>query len=49
MTTPVTWLPGMGITAGRLGAVAQSDSLLATNYGADASGSTNAAPASSSP
>ncbi|MEV2249411.1 right-handed parallel beta-helix repeat-containing protein [Streptomyces sp. NPDC050147] len=44
MTTPVDWLPGMDITAGRLGAMAQAASLLATNYGADRSGSTDAAP-----
>ncbi|MFD6432810.1 right-handed parallel beta-helix repeat-containing protein [Streptomyces venezuelae] len=44
MTTPVVWKPGMDITAGRLGAMAQSASLLATNFGADASGSTNASP-----
>lgn len=43
MTTPVTWVPGMDITAARLGSMLQSSSLLATNYGADSSGSTDAA------
>ncbi|MDX3582545.1 right-handed parallel beta-helix repeat-containing protein [Streptomyces europaeiscabiei] len=45
MTTPVVqWLPGMDITAERLSAMQQSSSLLVTNYGADSSGTTNAAP-----
>ncbi|MGX1908994.1 right-handed parallel beta-helix repeat-containing protein [Streptomyces phaeochromogenes] len=44
MTTPVTWLPGMDITAGRLAAMQQAASLLATNYGADGSGTANANP-----
>ncbi|MFI0530324.1 right-handed parallel beta-helix repeat-containing protein [Streptomyces scabiei] len=44
MATPVVqWLPGMDITAERLGAMQQSANLLVTNYGADSSGTTNAA------
>jgi parallel beta-helix repeat protein len=43
LTTPVEeWLPGMDITAGRLGAMQQAASLLVTNYGADGSGTTDA-------
>ncbi|MFE7073812.1 right-handed parallel beta-helix repeat-containing protein [Streptomyces sp. NPDC057620] len=45
MTTPVAqWLPGMDITAERLNAMQQAASLMVTNYGADSSGSANAAP-----
>ncbi len=44
MTTPVAqWRPGMDITAARLNSMQQAASLLVTNYGADASGSGDAA------
>lgn len=45
MSTPVEqWLVGMDITAERLDAMQQAASLLVTNYGADPSGTANAAP-----
>lgn len=45
MATPVEqWLPGMDITAGRLESMNNRSWLMATNYGADNSGSTDAAP-----
>ncbi|MVO87938.1 plasmin and fibronectin-binding protein A [Streptomyces sp. p1417] len=44
MTTPVgQWQPGMDVTAGRLNSMQQAASLLVTNYGADASGTADAA------
>lgn len=46
MTTPVEqWLPGMNITAGRLESMNQRSWLMVTNYGADSSGTVDAAPA----
>ena len=45
MATPVEkWLPGMDITAGRLESMNQRAFLMVTNYGADSSGTTDAAP-----
>ncbi|MCR3732181.1 parallel beta-helix repeat protein [Streptomyces umbrinus] len=45
MSTPVEqWLPGMDISAERLGAMQQAASLLVTNYGADGSGTADADP-----
>ncbi|MFD9905641.1 right-handed parallel beta-helix repeat-containing protein [Streptomyces sp. NPDC059063] len=45
MATPVEqWLPGMDVTAGRLEAMNQRSTFMVTNFGADSSGSTNAAP-----
>ncbi|WP_223772952.1 right-handed parallel beta-helix repeat-containing protein [Streptomyces sp. 135] len=46
MTTPVpSWLPGMDITAGRLESMNQRAWVMVTNYGADSSGTVDAAPA----
>ncbi|MFH8792188.1 NosD domain-containing protein [Streptomyces sp. NPDC017941] len=44
MSTPVgQWQPGMDVTAGRLNSMQQAASLLVTNYGADSSGTADAA------
>ncbi|MCX4827192.1 right-handed parallel beta-helix repeat-containing protein [Streptomyces sp. NBC_01016] len=44
MATPVEWRPGMDITAPRLESMNQRQTFMVTNYGADSSGGTNAAP-----
>lgn len=45
MATPVPeWQPGMDITAGRLESMNQRSAFQVTNYGADSSGTTDAAP-----
>lgn len=42
MATPVEWRPGMDITAPRLESMNQRNQFMVTNYGADASGGTDA-------
>ncbi|GAA1275425.1 glycosyl hydrolase family 28-related protein [Streptomyces aureus] len=45
MATPVEqWQPGMDLTAGRMESMNQRSSFMVTNFGADSSGGTDAAP-----